>query len=116
MSSKTILRGLLGAWAALLCMIALGQACTLAWDAVTTNTDGSAITDLAGYRLYYKSPGSTTVQLLGEVGPTSVTLSLTCPKGDLWVTAINIPGIESEPSNIVRVRQPNKVNAFTVTR
>ena len=24
----------------------------LAWDAPTTNTDGSALTDLAGYRLY----------------------------------------------------------------
>ena len=26
---------------------------TLSWEAPTTNTDGTALTDLAGYRIYY---------------------------------------------------------------
>ncbi len=26
---------------------------TLAWDAPTTNTDGTPLTDLAGYKIYY---------------------------------------------------------------
>ena len=28
---------------------------TLSWEAPTTNTDGAALTDLAGYRIYYGS-------------------------------------------------------------
>jgi len=28
---------------------------TLSWDAPTTNTNGTALTDLAGYRIYYGS-------------------------------------------------------------
>ena len=101
----------------LLCLVArVSEACTLAWDPVVTNTDGSPVTDLAGYRVYYTAPGSTVTQLLGEVGPTSVTLSIVCPKGDFWVRAVNVPGLESESSNILKIRQPGKVNAFTVSR
>jgi hypothetical protein len=29
---------------------------TLTWDAPTTNTDGSPLTDLAGYAIYYRLP------------------------------------------------------------
>lgn len=29
---------------------------TLMWDAVTTNTDGSLIDDLMGYRVYWRPP------------------------------------------------------------
>lgn len=90
--------------------------CTLKWDPVLTNTDLSPITDLAGYRVYYIALGSVTIELLGEVGATSVTLSIPCPKGDLWVVAFNMPGIESAPSNILKIRQPSKVNAFIVTK
>lgn len=32
----------------------LGVTSFLSWDAVTTNADGTGLTDLAGYKLYYK--------------------------------------------------------------
>lgn len=32
--------------------LSLAQTVTLAWDAVTTNVDGTPVTDLAGYRVY----------------------------------------------------------------
>jgi hypothetical protein len=31
------------------------RAATLSWEAPTTNTDGTPLTDLAGYRIYYGS-------------------------------------------------------------
>jgi len=31
------------------------RAATLSWDAPTSNTNGTALTDLAGYRIYYGS-------------------------------------------------------------
>jgi hypothetical protein len=33
-----------------------GQA-TLSWDPPTTNVDGTPLTDLAGYKVYYGTPG-----------------------------------------------------------
>lgn len=35
-----------------MCAPGMSWAYTIAWDAVTTNADGTPITDLAGYRLY----------------------------------------------------------------
>ena len=32
-----------------------GGAATISWEAPTTNTDGTPLTDLAGYRIYYGS-------------------------------------------------------------
>ena len=46
-----------------------GQA-QLAWNAPTTNTDGSPLTDLAGYHLYYWQ-GSTGVPHIVDVGNTT---------------------------------------------
>lgn len=33
--------------------IAIGASITLSWDAPTTNEDGTQLTDLAGYKIYY---------------------------------------------------------------
>lgn len=44
---------------------------TLSWQAPTTNTDGAALTDLAGYRIYY---GSSAGNLNDTIPLTSVGL------------------------------------------
>lgn len=42
---------------------------TLSWEAPTTNADGTALTDLAGYKVYYgKASGAYTE--IKDVGPT----------------------------------------------
>lgn len=48
---------------------------TLDWDAVTTNADGSAIADLAGYRIFQRSGsllGMTTAQATADAGVTKI--------------------------------------------
>ncbi len=75
---------------------------TLSWDPPTTNTDGTPLTDLAGYRVYYgNSPGSYSYSIdVGNV--TTFTLSnLTSGTYYFAVTAYNSSGIESGFSNEV---------------
>jgi hypothetical protein len=73
----------------------------LTWDAPTTNADGTTLTDLGGYRIYYgTSPGSSASSL--DVGNlTSFTLR-GFPSGTtryFRVTAYDTSGNESGPSN-----------------
>ncbi len=83
----------------------------LSWNAPTTNTDGSVLTDGAGYYLYWKdtSPTSTyddtrRVQVAG-IDVTSVAFSdmPSLPQGDLdfAVTTYDATGNESAFSNQV---------------
>ncbi len=50
---------------------------TLAWVAPTTNSDGSTLTDLAGFRIYYGTASGTYTQSVTVNGPytTNYTLS-----------------------------------------
>ena len=77
---------------------------TLSWQAPTTNTNGAALTDLAGYRIYY---GMNSDDLTQTVQLTSVGLQ-TYMIEDLgsgtWyfaVTAVASTGVESALSNVV---------------
>ncbi len=73
---------------------------TLSWDASVTNTDGSALSDLAGYTVHYgTAPGSYS-------GKVNVGLLTTCSLSGLapgtyffTVTAYNKAGTESGYSN-----------------
>ena len=81
--------------------IQLGAA-TLTWLPPTENTDGSPVTDLAGYRIRYGQSldGLTQVQNIANPGITTAMVE-NLSKG-MWyftVTAYNRSGIESEPSN-----------------
>ena len=80
----------------------LPAAVSLAWDAPSTNTDGSALTNLGGYKIHYgSSPGNYTGVLdVGLRG--SYSLSDLAPGTYYFtVTAYNRNGSESESSNEV---------------
>ena len=76
---------------------------TLAWDAPTTNADGTPLTDLSGYRLYYgTADGSyTTVIDIGNV--TQYTVLDLAPNQTYYfvVNAYDLSNNESEHSNQV---------------
>lgn len=81
-----------------------GRTATLSWQAPSANTDGTPLTDLSGYRIYY---GSSPEQLIHTVQINTVGLQ-TYVVGDLqpgsWyfaVTAVAANGVESSLSDVV---------------
>jgi hypothetical protein len=74
---------------------------TLSWTAPTLNTDGSPLTDLAGYKIYYGTePGHyrETIQI-DNPGLTIYVVEYLSPNTYYFVvTAINSSGIESQYS------------------
>ena len=83
----------------------------------TTNTDGSALTDLAAVTLYYRPSSTAPWELLGEVGPTATSVVVEPFRvGQFIVRARNAIGIESLDSNIATTKRPNKVTLTGVTR
>jgi hypothetical protein len=76
---------------------------TLSWTPPTQNTDGSALTDLAGYRVYWgTSQGNLASSVtLNNPGLTSYVIDQLTP--GTWyftATALNSVGVESNQSNI----------------
>jgi hypothetical protein len=77
---------------------------TLSWQAPTTNTDGAALTDLSGYRIYY---GTDAEELSESVQLTSVGLQTYVIDGlgtGTWyfaIKAVTSTGVESALSEIV---------------
>jgi hypothetical protein len=70
---------------------------TLSWKAPTTNADGSSLTDLAGFKIYYAVDGGpVTVQPVAS--PTAVQYTFPTLGPGLWafdMTAYNSKGTES---------------------
>jgi hypothetical protein len=91
-------------WGFFLFSVNMSSSLTLEWDSVTSNTDGSPITDLAGYVLYYRA---TSLEPWVFVRTTPMTM-LTVPTqvGEYMVVAVSTLGIESQPSNIVSTKRP----------
>ena len=95
---------------------------TLTWTPPTTNTDGTALTDLAGYRVYYgTSSGSYGSPI--DVGNVSTYVISNLAAGSYYfaVTAYDTAGIESNFSNeVLKVEQGTAdstaptVNTFTI--
>jgi len=81
--------------------VATGSA-TLAWDAPTQNTDGSPLTDLAGFKVYWGQNGS--YDFSATIDNSGVTTYLVENLGPgTWnfvTTAYNSSGVESEFSNV----------------
>jgi hypothetical protein len=85
-----------------------GVGLTLAWDAPTTNTDGSSLnpaTDLSQYNIYYGTASLTytTVVNLTNPGTTTITKTLNLSPGTYYfsVTTVDTSGQESNYSNEV---------------
>jgi hypothetical protein len=77
---------------------------TLSWEAPTTNTNGTALTNLAGYRIYYGSSAtdlSQKVQLNGVGAQTYVFDNLQAGTWYFAVMAVTSAGVESALSNKV---------------
>jgi len=78
---------------------------TISWAPPTENTDGTSLTDLAGYKIYYgTTPDSlTNVITINNVGLTSYVVDILPNNTTCYfsVTAFNSNGIESGFSNIV---------------
>ena len=93
------------------------EAFQLLWNAVTTNSDGTIITDLAAYVTYYRPSSTAPWELLGEVGPTATSVVVEPFRvGQFSVRAKNALGIESLDSNIAVTKRPNKVTITGVIR
>lgn len=74
----------------------------LSWTAPTTNTDGTALTDLVAYRIYYgTSAGSYSASAyIDNPGLTTYTVENLSPATWYFVaTAVNSSGVESQFSN-----------------
>lgn len=80
-------------------------AITLTWEAPTTNADGSALTNLAGYRIYYGT-SSTNLDRKVAISGTGLTRYVidNLPVGTYYVsmTSVNFSGVESALSPVVK--------------
>jgi Fibronectin type III domain len=76
---------------------------TLTWTAPTTNTDGSPVTSLSGYHIFYgTAPGSMTSSIAVS-GATSTSYEITGLTSGTWyfaVAADAADGTQSAPSNV----------------
>lgn len=82
------------------------ESVTVSWAAPTENTDGSALTDLSGYEIYY---GTSASELTEKVNIDTVGLSnyvIENLASGTWyfeVVAVNTLGCGSSPSSMVSV-------------
>ena len=81
------------------------QSITLAWDAPTQNTDGTALTDLQGYEILYGTSASSLTQKVSlSTGQQNYVLeNLTSGTWYFEVVAVNAAGQQSGPSSVVSV-------------
>jgi hypothetical protein len=73
----------------------------LSWQPPTTNTDGTALTDLAGYRVYYGTSPTTRTKIANVASPGVASHLIENLGTGTWyftVTAYNTSGLESEDS------------------
>src|SRR5580658_1315619 len=79
---------------------------SVSWQAPTENTNGSAITNLAGYTIYFGTSASSMTQQvnIATVGELTYVISNLGP--GTWyfeVVAVNTAGVSSAPSSVVSV-------------
>ena len=80
------------------------RAATLSWTAPTQNTDGTAVTNLAGYRIYYGTSSTALTQMVqvSSAGITTYVLDNLAPSTYYFsVRAYSSTGAESTNSNVV---------------
>jgi hypothetical protein len=85
--------------------IATGNA-TLSWTPPTRNTDGTALTNVAGYRLMYGTSATALTRTVEVRNPSISTYVLENLSPGAWYVAVKVfttSGLESTPSNPVKV-------------
>jgi len=83
--------------------IALG-AVTLSWNPPTQNSDGSPLTDLAGYRIYYGRDPNVLGRSVALTNPGLTSYVVENLQSGLWyfvMTSINAQGVESPRTDLV---------------
>jgi hypothetical protein len=78
---------------------------TLSWSAPSENTNGSALTDLGGFKIYYGTAPTQLTSSIALTNPGLLTYVLTeLPIGTTYyfdVIAVTTTGVESAPSQTV---------------
>jgi hypothetical protein len=86
--------------------VATADSVTLSWSAPTENTNGSALTNLTGYIIYYGTSASAMTQTIdiNTVGMlTYVVDNLSAGNWYFQIVAVNAAGVQSSPSATVSV-------------
>jgi len=76
---------------------------TLTWSVPTLNTDGSSLSDLAGFHIYYGTSQSAMTQMVAVANAAATTYQVTNLAAGTWyfaITAYSTAGTESAKSNI----------------
>ena len=82
---------------------------TLSWTAPTENSDGTALTDLAGVRIYYGTSATDLSDIAEVSGTDETSYTIRNLAAGTWyfaATAYTIAGRQSVPSSIVRKSIP----------
>jgi hypothetical protein len=76
---------------------------TLSWQAPTKNVDGSALTNLAGYKIYYGTSSKNYTQTVSVSGASTTTWTIPLAAGTYYfaMTAVDSSGAESAKTNEV---------------
>ena len=83
--------------------VSVRGAMSVNWVAPTENANGTPLTDLAGYRIYYGDSSRAYAEMREVASPSATSATLTLPSGDYYVamTALDGQGNESTYSNEV---------------
>ena len=76
---------------------------TLTWTAPTSNSDGSALTNLAGYHIYYGGSAASLSNMINIASPSTLTYLVSNLGTGTWyfaVAAYTNTGLESGMSNV----------------
>lgn len=82
-------------------VVVVNGSATLSWASPTQNTDGSALTNLAGYRIIYGTSASALTQSIQVMNPavTTYIVSNLAPGTYYFAVIALTPSAESAPSN-----------------
>ena len=83
--------------------VAVNGSINLSWAAPTENVDGTPLTDLAGYRVYFGNRPRAYDESREVTDPSATSTTIALPSGDYYVamTALDQEGNESAYSNEV---------------
>jgi hypothetical protein len=83
--------------------VSVSATVTLNWQPPTENVDGTPLTSLAGYRIYYGTESRSYTEVVAVASPAATSYSVVLPSGTYYfaMTAIDAAGNESSYSNEV---------------